>query len=82
MALSGCCTQEMLKPLTELVPMENVPAKMRELGNTILLAERLIDWCIDQFLDTSADTHQVAIEALGSELHPRFFSLVFSRVDT
>ncbi|KZS91243.1 hypothetical protein SISNIDRAFT_487571 [Sistotremastrum niveocremeum HHB9708] len=81
MALSGCCTNELLKPLTELVPMENVPIKMRDLGDTMALADKLIDWCIDQFMDTTAETHQIAKDALGTELHYKFFQLLFNKVD-
>ncbi|KAF7975643.1 hypothetical protein HWV62_9093 [Athelia sp. TMB] len=82
-AFSGVCCQEDFDPaaLQAIVPAQILPDDMRTLKNPKSMVERFVKELTDFLIADSARVREVAREALGSELSPSLYGVLFKHLE-
>lgn len=82
-ALGGSCVQPPQDPLvlSNIIPKEYLPDKMRILQTPIAMVENFISELITHLVIPDVHLRDVARDALGGELSPRLYSRLLRKLD-
>lgn len=82
-AASGVCFQEDYDPqaLHKLIPIQILPDEMRTMKNPKMLVERFIKELTDFLISDSTNIRETAREALGTELSPSLYGVLFKHLE-
>jgi hypothetical protein len=83
--LGGCCASETFEGPTidKLVDTRDLPARIKHTTRTPqAIIKQFISQAVDMLVADSVVTRDVIKEALGSELHPLLYPLLFAQLNT
>lgn len=82
-AFSGVCAQDDYDPsaMQDFVPPLYLPDDMRILKNPMVMVTRFIKELTDLLIAESAKVREIAREALGTELNPLLYGVLFGHLE-
>lgn len=77
-AFAASCPDKVdYEPLSQFVPLDYIPAFVQQLGSPRAGLDQLLNLCLGELSEESAEVRQTIKEAFGTELHPRLIPTFF-----
>ena len=80
---AGVCVSQTdeIRPITDYFPSHLVPTRFQTISSPNDMVFTFIHHIVDFLMEDAIFVREVAKEAVGSELNPRLYPLLFARLD-